>query len=120
MEYHKLNSDSIERMGISFDLFSHTHTEEHAEVALSILKKLDENGYIEPRISEEPYDPIANQFLPDRYVEGTCPHCNYESARGDQCDDCGKTLDSKELINPRSKLNPDAKIEFRETEHLFF
>ena len=55
MEYHKLNSDSIERMGISFDLFSHTHTEEHAEVALSILKKLDENGYIEPRISEEPY-----------------------------------------------------------------
>ena len=120
MEYHKLNSDSIERMGISFDLFSHTHTEEHAEVALSILKKLDDNGYIEPRISEEPYDPIANQFLPDRYVEGTCPHCNYDSARGDQCDDCGKTLDSKELINPRSKLNPDAKIEFRETEHLFF
>ena len=53
-------------------------------------------------------------------MEGTCPHCNYDSARGDQCDDCGKTLDSKELINPRSKLNPDAKIEFRETEHLFF
>ena len=120
MEYHKLNSDSIERMGISFDLFSHTHTQEHADVALSILKKLDDNGYIEPRISEEPYDPIAKQFLPDRYVEGTCPHCNCESARGDQCDDCGKTLDSKELINPRSKLNPDAKIEFKETEHLFF
>ena len=120
MEYHKLNSNSIEKMGISFDLFSHTHTEEHSEVALSILKKLDDNGYIEPRISEEPYDPIAKQFLPDRYVEGTCPHCNCESARGDQCDDCGKTLDSKDLINPRSKLNPDANIEFKETEHLFF
>ena len=120
MEYHKLNSNSIEKMGISFDLFTHTHTKEHAEVALSILKKLDDNGYIEPRITEEPYDPVAKQFLPDRYVEGTCPHCKYESARGDQCDDCGKTLDSKELITPRSKLNPDAKIEFKETEHLFF
>ncbi len=120
MEYHKINSNSIEKMGISFDLFSHTHTKEHTEIALSILKKLDDNGYIEPRISEEPYDPIAKQFLPDRYVEGTCPHCKCESARGDQCDDCGKTLDSKELINPRSKLNPDAEIEFKETEHLFF
>jgi len=120
MHYHAINSKSIEDMGISFDLFSHTHTEEHFESARWILDTLDKAGYIEPRVSEEPYDPIAKQFLPDRYVEGTCPHCNYESARGDQCDDCGKTLDSKELKNPRSKLNPDAKIEFRETEHLFF
>ena len=108
MEYHKLNSDSIERMGISFDLFSHTHTEEHSEIALSILDRLDKAGHIEPRISKEPYDPIAKQFLPDRYVEGTCPHCKSEAARGDQCDDCGKTLDSKDLINPHPKLNPDA------------
>ena len=120
MHYHAINSKSIEDMGISFDLFSHTHTDEHFESARWILDTLDKAGYIEPRVSEEPYDPIAKQFLPDRYVEGTCPHCNYESARGDQCDDCGKTLDSKELKNPRSKLNPDAKIEFRETEHLFF
>ena len=120
MHYHSINSKSIEDMGISFDLFSHTHTKEHFESARWILDTLDKAGYIEPRVSEEPYDPIAKQFLPDRYVEGTCPHCNYESARGDQCDDCGKTLDSKELKNPRSKLNPDAKIEFRETEHLFF
>ena len=120
MHYHSINSKSIEDMGISFDLFSHTHTKEHFESALSILETLDKEGYIEPRVSEEPYDPVAKQFLPDRYVEGTCPHCDYESARGDQCDDCGKTLDSKELINPRSKLNSDANIEFRETEHLFF
>jgi len=120
MHYHAINSKSIEDMGISFDLFSHTHTDEHFESARWILDTLDKAGYIEPRVSEEPYDPIAKQFLPDRYVEGTCPHCNYESARGDQCDDCGKTLDSKELKNPRPKLNPDAKIEFRETEHLFF
>ncbi len=120
MHYHEINSKSIKDMGISFDLFSHTHTEEHFEAALWILETLDKEGYIEPRVSKEPYDPVAEQFLPDRYVEGTCPHCKYESARGDQCDDCGKTLDSNELINPRSKLNPDADIEFRETEHLFF
>jgi methionyl-tRNA synthetase len=120
MHYHSINSKSIEEMGISFDLFSHTHTKEHFESARWILDTLDKAGYIEPRVSEEPYDPVAEQFLPDRYVEGTCPHCDYESARGDQCDDCGKTLDSKELKNPHPKLNPDAKIEFRETEHLFF
>ena len=120
MHYHSINSKSIEDMGISFDLFSHTHTKEHFESARWILDTLDKAGYIEPRVSEEPYDPVAKQFLPDRYVEGTCPHCDYESARGDQCDNCGKTLDSKELKNPHPKLNPDAKIEFRETEHLFF
>ena len=120
MHYHAINSKSIEDMGISFDLFSHTHTDEHFEAARWILDTLDKAGYIEPRVSEEPYDPIAKQFLPDRYVEGTCPHCDYESARGDQCDNCGKTLDSKELKNPHPKLNPDAKIEFKETEHLFF
>ena len=120
MHYHAINSKSIEDMGISFDLFSHTHTKEHFESARWILDTLDKAGYIEPRVSEEPYDPVAKQFLPDRYVEGICPHCEYESARGDQCDNCGKTLDSKELKNPRSKLNPDAEIEFRETEHLFF
>jgi methionyl-tRNA synthetase len=120
MHYHKINSKSIEDMGISFDLFSHTHTEEHTEAALWILETLDKAGHIEPRVTEEPYDPEAKQFLPDRYVEGTCPHCKYESARGDQCDDCGKTLDSKELIDPHPKLNPDAKLEFKETEHLFF
>ena len=120
MHYHSINSKSIEDMGISFDLFSHTHTKEHFESARWILDTLDKAGYIEPRVSEEPYDPVAEQFLPDRYVEGTCPHCDYESARGDQCDNCGKTLDSKELKNPHPKLNPDAKIEFRETEHLFF
>ena len=120
MHYHSINSKSIEEMGISFDLFSHTHTEEHFESARWILDTLDKAGYIEPRVSEEPYDPVAERFLPDRYVEGTCPHCDYESARGDQCDNCGKTLDSRELKNPHPKLNPDAEIEFRETEHLFF
>ena len=97
------------------DLFSHTHTEEHFESARWILDTLDKAGYIEPRVSEEPYDPIAKQFLPDRYVEGTCRDRNDECVRGEQFDDCGKNLDSKEVKNPRPKLNPDAKSEFRET-----
>jgi len=118
--FHKLNSDAMERMGISFDHFTHTHTEAHAEVVQELLATFDDAGYIEAKVTEAPYDPVAERFLPDRYVEGTCPHCGCESARGDQCDDCGKTLDSHELRNPHSKFNPDTPLEFRETEHLFF
>ena len=120
LRYHEINSRSIEQMGISFDLFTHTHTPEHEAVVHEILGRLDEAGFIEPRTTTAPYDPKAGQFLPDRYVEGTCPHCKSTGARGDQCDECGKTLDADELIDPHPKLNPDVPLEFRETEHLFF
>jgi len=120
LRYHKLITSSLEEMGISFDLFTHTHTPEHEAVVHEILGRLDEAGFIEPRTTTAPYDPKAGQFLPDRYVEGTCPHCKSTGARGDQCDECGKTLDADELIDPHPKLNPDVPLEFRETEHLFF
>ena len=120
LRYHEINSRSIEQMGISFDLFTHTHTPEHQAVVHEIIGRLDEAGFIEPRITTAPYDPKAGQFLPDRYVEGTCPHCKSTGARGDQCDECGKTLDADELIDPHPKLNPGVPLEFRETEHLFF
>ena len=120
LRYHKLITSSLEEMGISFDLFTHTHTPEHEAVVHEILGRLDEAGFIEPRTTTAPYDPKAEQFLPDRYVEGTCPHCKSTGARGDQCDECGKTLDADELIDPHPKLNPDVPLEFRETEHLFF
>ena len=120
LRYHEMNSRSIEQMGISFDLFTHTHTPEHQAVAQEIIERLDDAGYIEPRTTTAPYDPKAEQFLPDRYVEGTCPHCSSTGARGDQCDSCGKTLDADELIDPHPKLNPEVALEFRETEHLFF
>ena len=120
LRYHKLITSSLEEMGISFDLFTHTHTPEHEAVVHEILGRLDEAGFIEPRTTTAPYDPKAGQFLPDRYVEGTCPHCKSTGARGDQCDECGKTLDADELIDPHPKLNPNVPLEFRETEHLFF
>jgi len=120
LRYHKLITSSLEEMGISFDLFTHTHTPEHEAVVHEIIGRLDEAGFIEPRTTTAPYDPKAGQFLPDRYVEGTCPHCKSTGARGDQCDECGKMLDADELIDPHPKLNPDVPLEFRETEHLFF
>ena len=106
-------------LGISFDLFTSTGTQNHREVTHDIFQKLMEHGYIYRATTSQFYDPEANRFLPDRYVEGTCPHCAYEKARGDQCDNCGRTLDPEQLINPRSKLT-GATPEMRETEHFFF
>ena len=120
LHYHQVHSETLKQMSIKFDNYTNTHTPEHADVVRDLLSTLEKNNHITTKITEEPYDPKSKQFLPDRYVEGTCPHCQYESARGDQCDDCGRTLDAKDLINPHPKLNPDTKLEFRETEHLFF
>ncbi|MDX1610868.1 MAG: methionine--tRNA ligase, partial [Candidatus Thermoplasmatota archaeon] len=118
--WHKRHVDTIEEMGIQFDLFTRTSTEHHREWVHKVFRGLQEEGYIEERVMTQPYDPKAERFLPDRYVEGECPHCGYEDARGDQCDDCGKTLDANELIEPRSKFNPEVDVEFRETKHAFF
>jgi methionyl-tRNA synthetase len=106
-------------LGISFDLFTSTGTENHAEVTHDIFRRLMEHGYIYKGTTAQFYDPQAKRFLPDRYVEGTCPHCAYEKARGDQCDHCGRTLDPDQLINPRSKLT-GATPESRDTDHFFF
>lgn len=105
-------------LGISFDLFTTTMTENHHRVTQEFFVKLLENGYMTKGTSEQFYDPEAKRFLPDRYVEGECPHCGYPDARGDQCDNCGRTLDPTDLINPRSRLS-GATPERRETEHYF-
>ena len=107
-----------ERLGISFDLFTTTMTDNHREVTWEILRGLRDNGYLQARTTDQFYDPVAQRFLPDRYVEGTCPNCGAEHARGDQCDACGKTLDPVDLIEPRSKLT-GATPEQRPTEHHF-
>ncbi|MEX2324110.1 MAG: methionine--tRNA ligase [Nitriliruptoraceae bacterium] len=107
-----------EALGISFDLFTTTMTANHAETTHEIFRGLRDNGYIEARTTDQFYDPEAGRFLPDRYVEGTCPYCGAADARGDQCDSCGKTLDPIELGDPRSKLT-GAKPEIRPTEHYF-
>jgi methionyl-tRNA synthetase len=107
-----------ERLGISFDLFTTTMTDNHREVVWDLFRTLHANGYIDTRTTEQFFDPEAGRFLPDRYVEGTCPRCGNEGARGDQCDACGATLDPVDLLDPRSKLT-GATPEPRETEHYF-
>jgi len=93
-------------------------TENHHSVTQEFFLRLLEAGYLTKDSSEQFYDPDAGRFLPDRYVGGTCPHCDYPDARGDQCENCGRTLDATDLINPRSKLT-GATPELRKTEHYF-
>jgi len=116
--YHEDFLETWRLMGISWDLYTTTGTENHARVTHDIFLRLLEKDLIYKDSMDLPYCPREARFLPDRYVEGTCPHCDYDGARGDQCDNCGKTLDPQELIEPRCKLCGDCP-EFRETEHFF-
>jgi len=116
--YHPVIKESFERLGLTFDLYTHTHTENHIKVTQDIFLRLLEQGYLFKKTTTQPYDPAFERFLPDRYVEGTCPNCGYTDARGDQCDNCGHIWDPIDLINPRSKLSGKPP-EFRPTEHFF-
>ena len=117
-KYHEEFLGYWDKLNIQWDNYTTTMTDNHKEVTQEMFLKIKENGLIEKNKSIQAYDPIENKFLPDRYVEGECPKCNYLEARGDQCDSCGVTLDPEELINPKSKLNGN-KAEFKETEHYF-
>lgn len=116
--YHPEILGYWESLGISFDLFTTTMTENHHRVTQDMFLRLLEAGYLRKGSSEQYYDPEAGRFLPDRYVEGTCPHCGYAEARGDQCDNCGRTLDVTDLLDPRSKLSGVTPVR-RTTEHYF-
>jgi methionyl-tRNA synthetase len=116
--YHESFLDTFQRFGISFDLFTSTDTQNHQEVVQDIFLRLLEKDYLYEAEQEQFFDPKAGRFLPDRYVEGTCPRCGDPNARGDQCDNCGSTLDAIELIDPRSRLS-DATPERRTTSHFF-
>ena len=117
--HHNRFLELFHRFGITYDLFTHTHTENHAAVAQEIFTNLLEGGFLFTQVTEQMYSPTSDRFLPDRYVEGTCPNCGYESARGDQCDNCNTLFESAaELINPFSKMDNSA-LELRETEHYF-
>ena len=117
-KYHNEFLGYWEKLDISWDNYTTTMTDTHIEVVHDIFNKLLEKGFIDKQKSLQAYDPGENKFLPDRYVEGTCPYCSYSEARGDQCDSCSKTLDPEELINPISKISGN-KAEFKETEHFF-
>ena len=116
--YHAEFLDNWDRLGVSWDCYTSTGTENHAAITQDIFLRLLEKGHIDKRTSDQHYDPEADRFLPDRYIEGTCPHCDYLEARGDQCENCGRTLDPEELINPRSKITGSRPIQ-RTTEHFF-
>ena len=105
-------------IGISYDLFTHTDTENHHRFAQDYFKILLENEYLYPEVQSQLFSEGEQRFLPDRYVEGTCPKCGYTEARGDQCDNCGSLLDALELIDPRSKIDGSKPV-VRETEHYF-
>ena len=116
--YHAEFVSQWSALGFDWDLFTTTGTENHHAVTQDVFLRLHERGHIDKRFSEQFYDPAAERFLPDRYVEGTCPHCDYTGARGDQCDNCGRTLDPIDLIDPRSSLTGTSP-ELRSTEHFY-
>ena len=116
--YHSINSKAIEGLGISFDLFTSTHTENHQEVAREFFLKLLEKGHLKRMTTSQYYCSKCDRFLPDRYVEGDCPHCGAGNARGDQCDACGMDLNAEELKNARCQLCSSVP-ELRDTEHFF-
>ena len=116
--YHAQFLDTWRRLGISFDLFTSTHTDNHRRVAQDFFTALKDKGYIYPDTMLLAFCASCVRFLPDRYVEGTCPHCRNEGARGDQCDACGRTLDPVELVNPYCNICR-ATPDFRDSEHYF-
>jgi len=116
--YHKVNKDAFERLGFSFDLFTTTHTLVHERTVQELFLALLEHGFVRRRTEEGAYCPKHQRFLPDRYLVGTCPHCGFESARGDECDHCGRPINPRELGSPRCALC-GTPAEFHPTEHFY-
>jgi methionyl-tRNA synthetase len=116
-QYHDGFLELFKGWGITYDLFTTTHTENHFKVSQAMFLALKENGFLFTQKSLQWYSPSSKRFLPDRYVEGTCYICGFEGARSDQCDNCGNVLEPEKLINPRSKEG--GALELRETEHFY-
>jgi len=117
-KYHQMIKDSFEQLGISFDIYSRTSNQVHHKTAQEFFKTLYNEGKFEERVSEQYYDEEANQFLADRYITGTCPKCGHPSAYGDQCENCGSTLNPTDLINPKSTLSGSVPV-MKETKHWY-
>ena len=117
-KYHQIIAEDLQGLGLSYDLYTRTTTENHREVVQEVFRTLHTNGYIISQVQMGAISPSTGRTLPDRFIEGTCPLCGYDGARGDQCDNCGRQLDPIDLINPRSRTNGETP-EFRENEHFF-
>jgi methionyl-tRNA synthetase len=116
--YNGVIRDDLRDLGLTYDLFTRTTARNHHRVVRDLFRTLHERGFIFERSMQVAFSQSTGNTLPDRYIEGTCPHCGFEAARGDQCDNCGRQLDPIELINPRSRIDGQPPI-FRETNHLF-
>jgi methionyl-tRNA synthetase len=116
--FHHRFLETQRAIGISYDLFTHTDTENHHRIAQDFFQRLLDGKYLYLEKQQQLYSETEDRFLPDRYVEGTCPICGYPEARGDQCDNCGNLLDALDLIEPRSKTDGSRPV-VRETEHYF-
>jgi len=117
-KYHNLIKDSFEKFGISFDVYSRTSAQVHHETASGFFRKLFDDGKLTEKESEQFYDEANTQFLADRYITGTCPHCNHDKAYGDQCENCGTSLSPTDLINPRSVLSGNPPV-LKKTKHWY-
>ena len=116
--YNRVIVNDLQGLGLSYDLFTRTSTRNHYAVVQELFRTVHRNGYFVPKTTMSATSPSTGRTLPDRYIEGTCPICGYDGARGDQCDNCGNQLDPIDLINPRSKINGETPI-FAESEHYF-
>ncbi len=116
--FHLRFLETFQQMGITYDLFTHTDTENHYRVSQDIFMACLNNGNLYQQTEQQFYSETEGRFLPDRYIEGTCPYCGYDGARGDQCDNCKKLLEPTDLIDPRSKTDGSTPV-LRETEHFY-
>lgn len=116
--YHKIIKDSFEELGISFDVYGRTTSETHRKTASDFFRTLYDKGEFVEKTSMQLYDEEAGEFLADRYVTGTCPHCGKDGAYGDQCEACGTSLNATDLINPKSTLSGSVPV-MRETSHWY-
>jgi methionyl-tRNA synthetase len=117
-KYHGIIKKSFEDFGISFDIYSRTSNKVHHETASEFFRKMYDAGQFIEKVSQQYYDEATGHFLADRYITGTCPHCSYERAYGDQCENCGTSLNATDLINPKSVLSGNPPV-LRETRHWF-
>ncbi|MFN8401697.1 MAG: methionine--tRNA ligase [Anaerolineales bacterium] len=116
--FHEGFIELFQQIGITYDLYTTTHSDNHFKVSQAMFLALQKNGYLYREFSKQWYSPSAGKFLPDRYVEGTCYICGFENARSDQCDRCGNVLEPEKLINPRATTG-DGALELRDTEHFY-
>ncbi|WP_328902499.1 methionine--tRNA ligase [Streptomyces sp. NBC_00441] len=116
---HDAQKAVYDGFGLAFDYFGRSSSAENREITQHFARKLHENGFIEERAIRQVFSIADDRFLPDRYIVGTCPHCGYDKARGDQCENCTRVLDPTDLIEPRSAISGSSELEVRETKHLF-